>query len=120
MNDEAIEEYRAKIEALDAKLAQFKAQKLNEVKREAMRKMNYTDEQIDRYVKYIEGETKDEIERSVLKLASDIPPRNRAKYVDPAPMNGLRSKPRQKEPGEIGKSVFERIKEKVFSGGRVI
>lgn len=120
MTDEAIEEYRAKIEELDAKLAEFKAQKLSEVKREAMRKMNYTDEQIDRYIKYVEGDTKDEIERSVLKLASDIPPKRRAKYVDPAPMNGLRSKPKPKEPGELGKSVFERIKEKVFSGGRVI
>lgn len=120
MNEEAIEEYRAKIEELDAKLAQFRAQKLNEVKREAMRKMNYTDEQIERYVKYVEGDTKEEIERSVLKLARDIPPLKRVKYVDPAPMNGERSKPRQKEPGELGKSVFERIKEKVFSGGRVI
>lgn len=111
-----IEAYKAKIEALDAKIAEYAAKKVDDLKREAMRKRYYTDEQIDRYIKFVEGETAEEIERSIAELAKDIPPAG-DNFADPSPMNGIKQKPAPADPGEVGKSLFERIKHKIWGGG---
>lgn len=111
-----IESYQAKIEALDAKIAEFEAKKNDDNKRELMRKWNYTDEQIDRYIKFVEGETAEEIELSIMRLSEDIPPKG-ANFGDPSPFNGVKQKPKPADPGEVGKSLFERIKHKIWGGG---
>src|SRR5690625_5222901 len=48
-----IAEYESEIEQLDAKLAAFEANSLAERKREEMRKVNYNDEQVQRYLSHI-------------------------------------------------------------------
>lgn len=111
-----IEAYKAKIEALDAKIAEYAAKKVDDLKREAMRKWHYTDAQIERYLKFIEGETSEEIERSIAELAQDIPPAG-DNFADPSPFNGLKQKPAPADPGEVGKTLFERIKNKIWGGG---
>lgn len=111
-----IEAYKAKIEELDAKIAEYAAKKVDDLKRELMRKYHYTDEQIDRYLKFIEGGTREEIERSIAKLAEDIAPKGDS-FADPSPMNGIKQKPAPADPAEIGKSLFERIKNKIWGGG---
>lgn len=111
-----IESYQAKIEALDAKIAEFEAKKIDDNKRELMRKYRYTDAQIERYLKFVEGETSEEIERSIIKLIDDIPPAG-DKFADPSPMNGVKQKPKPDDPGEVGKTLFERIKHKIWGGG---
>lgn len=107
-----IESYQTKITKLDERLAELKAAKIDEIKREAMRKRNYTDEQIDRYIGYIDGETKEDIWQSIIKLSTEIPPKN--DYIDPSPMTGGQIKPPRVDPSEIGRKAFERVKHKIF------
>jgi|SRR5690554_3569117 len=114
-----IAEYTAKIEALDAKLAEYSAKKVDDDKRKLMRKWCYTDEQIDRYIKFIDGETSEEIEKSIAKLVKDIPPKG-DNFADPSPMNGAKQKPAPADPGEVGKSLFERIKHRIWGGGATL
>lgn len=110
-----IESYQSKIAKLDEQLAGFKAESIAESKRKAMREVHYNDDQIERYLSHIEGETVDEIKASVLKLSMDIPPVD--PYGDPFPMNGAKKKPTHADPGELGKSLYERIKHKIWGGG---
>lgn len=111
-----IEAYKAKIEALDAKIAEYAAKKVIDDKRELMRKWCYTDAQIDRYIKFIDGETSEEIKQSIAELAQDIPPKG-DNFADPSPFNGVKQKPAPADLGEVGKTLFERIKHKIWGGG---
>lgn len=118
-----IESYVKKSEELDAKLAEFKAEKVGEVKRETLRNLHYTDDQIERYSRYIDGETAEEIKQSAFKLMSDVPPKD--SFGDPSPLNGTKQRPTgnsQSKFEEIGKRAYERVKHKLFptmfGGGR--
>lgn len=111
-----IAEYKAKIAEIDAKLAEFEAKKIDDNKRELMRKWCYTDAQIERFLKFIEGETAEEIEKSIAKLAEDFPPAGDS-FADPSPFNGVKQKPKPADLGEVGKTLFERIKNKIWGGG---
>lgn len=108
-----IESYQSKIEQLDAKLAELEAKKVDDDKRELMRKWCYTDEQINRYIGYIDGMTSEEIEQSIAKLAEDIAPAG-DNFADPSPFNGRAAKPKTVDHTEIGKHAFDRIKHKIF------
>lgn len=114
-----IEAYKAKIEEIDAKIAEYAAKKVDDLKREAMRKWHYTDEQIERFLKFIEGQTVEEIEKSIAELAKDIPPKG-DNFADPSPMNGIKQKPKPADPGEVGKTLFERIKHRIWGGGATL
>lgn len=109
-----IAEYASKIEKLDAKLVEHEAKHIDEMKREQMKKAHYTDEQIERYLPHIEGETADEIKESIFKLTSEIPPRDI--YGDPSPMNHAKQRyaiDHESVGREIGKKAFERVKNKI-------
>ena len=108
-----IEAYQSKIEQLDAKLAAHKAQHIDAMKREQMKKAHYTDEQIDRYIDFIEGETAEEIADSVFHL--EIPPAG-DNYGDPSLMNHAKQRytvDHESAGREIGKKAFERVKNKI-------
>lgn len=109
-----ITEYETEIEQLDAKLAAFEAESVLDKKREEMRKFNYNDEQVEFYLPHIDGVTAEEIRDSVFQLTSEIPPQDN--YADPSLMNGERVKPATADYGEIGKKVFERVKDKIRWG----
>lgn len=111
-----IEAYKAKIEEIDEKIAEYAAKKVDDLKRKAMRKYHYTDAQIERYIGYIDGETREEIERSIAELAQDIPPAG-DNFADPSPFNSVKQKPTPADPAEIGKTLFERIKHRIWGGG---
>lgn len=113
-----IESYQSKIAKIDEQLAGFKSESIAESKRKAMRELHYNDDQIERYLSHIEGESLDEIKASVLKLSMDIPPVD--PYGDPSAMNGAKQKPTHVDPGELGKSVYERIKHKIWGGGATL
>lgn len=111
---QVIADYEAKIEQLDAKLDEFRADSLLKRKREAMREYHYNDEQIERYVSHIQGESDEEIRRSVLELTSEIPARDN--YADPSLLNGAKQKPvadTESRLREIGKAAFERVRHKI-------
>lgn len=114
LTDEQIEAYQSKIEALDEKLAKYRADNIADRKREAMQKMNYSNQQIERYLKHVEGETEEEIKQSVFNLMLEIPPA--INYIDPNPMSGRSYRPKHKDPTELGKKAFERIKDKLRWG----
>lgn len=111
-----IEAYKAKIAEIDAKIAEFEAKKIDDDKRKLMRKWHFTDEQINRYIGYIDGMTSEEIERSIMRLSEDIPPKG-DNFADPSPFNGVKQKPAPADLGEVGKTLFERIKHKIWGGG---
>lgn len=109
--DKELAEYQSKIDELDAKLAEHKAQYIDALKREQMRKNHYSDDQIERYLSFIEGETAEEIAESVSQLA--IPPKS-DNYADPSPMNGERSKAKTTDFTELGRQAFHRVKNRIF------
>src|SRR5690606_31753662 len=109
-----IESYQAEIAKLDEQLAGFKAESIAESKRKAMRKLNYNDEQIERYINHIEGETDEEIKQSVFNLMLEIPPVEN--YIDPSPMSGRSYRPKHKDLTEIGKKAFKRVKDRIRWG----
>lgn len=114
-----IEAYQTKIAELDVKIAEFETKKVDDKKRALMRKWNYTDEQIERYISHIEGETSEDIQHSIIELTSHIPPRA-DNYADPSPLNGAKYKPAPADPGEVGKTLFERIKHRIWGGGATL
>lgn len=109
-----IADYQTKIEAMDDKLAEFKAESVLNTKREALRESHYNEEQIARYVGHIEGNTTEEINRAVLKLAGEIPPVDG--FADPSAFNWAKEKgttDRGEQLRQIGKDAFERVKHKI-------
>jgi len=71
-------------------------------------KAGYNDEQIERYRKYLEGESDEDLSSALEQLKEDIPPKKN--YVDPNAGNGGKDKPQPKDPKEEGKSVYQRLK----------
>lgn len=110
--DKELAEYQSKIDELDAKLAEHKTQYIDALKREQMRKNHYSDDQIERYLSFIEGETAEEIRDSVFQLTSEIPPQDN--YADPSPMNGERSRAKTTDFTELGRQAFHRVKNRIF------
>lgn len=108
-----IEAYQAKIEQLDERLNEFKSVHIEALKRKQMEARFYSEEQIGKYVAHIEGETVEEIDRSILELAEKVPPAN-DNFADPSPFNGRAAKPKPIDHAEIGRQAFERIKHKIF------
>src|SRR5699024_9952882 len=104
-------ELQAKIDEIDAKIEQYRINAVQARKEQAMRRFNYSDEQIQKYVKFVEGDTADEIDRSVLQLSKDIAPNNY--YGDPSINNGAASKPKAVDKKEIGRNAVKRIMSKI-------
>lgn len=109
--DEEIERYQRKMADLDVKLAEFRTKKLGDTKASMMREVGYTDDQIERYGAHVSGENEAELSESLADLRQQIPPA--VNYVDPNPMNGARQKPTSKNPEELGREIYQRIKHKL-------
>lgn len=105
-----IEAYQTKIDELSVKLTEYKLKKINDTKRLAMKEAHYSDDQIERYAKFIDGETLEEIRQNVSQL--DIPPAN-DNYADPSLMNGERSKGKPVDHAEIGRNAIKRVLHKI-------
>ena|SRR5690625_5030611 len=103
-------DYVNKIEALDARLVELKTEKTTDIRRKAMKDAKYSPDQIDRYVKFIDGETVEAAKQSVMYLG--IPPAN-ISYIDPTPMGGGDGKPRRKDKTEIGRSAISKVLHKI-------
>ncbi len=104
------EKYKDLYEDLQKDIEEQRKQAL-EAKKEAMLvKAGYSEDQAKRYVKYLEGETDDDLNASLDALKADIPPKKQ--YADPNPNNGGKQTPKRKTLEEKGKSVYQRLKEK--------
>lgn len=107
-----IESYQSKIDELDAKLSEFKNVHIEKMKRKQMEERFYSEEQIRKYIDLIEGETLEEIDRSISELVEKVPPRG-DDFADPSPFNGRPAKPKTIDFEEIGRQAFQRIKDKI-------
>lgn len=78
----------------------------------ALLKAGYTEDQIERYSKYVEGEDESEINESVQELVKDITPGNSKEQLgdDPSPYPAQRKTPTPKDGLEYGKQAYERIR----------
>lgn len=99
------EQYKAELEQLreDARKTELNAKRVSELV-----KAGYNEEQVERYGKYVEGETDEEIKAAVEVLKKDVPPT--PGYVDPAAGNSQRQTPKPKDKEEKGRSYFQRLK----------
>ena len=108
-----IEGYQSKIDELDERLNEFKSDHIEKMKRKQMEASFYSEEQIEKYIDHIEGETLEEIDRSILELVEKVPPKG-DNFVDPSLFNGRAAKPKTVDFEDIGRQAFQRIKDKIF------
>jgi len=84
---------------------------VTKAKKESMlTKAGYSDEQVTRFTKYLEGETDEELAEALKELKADVPPKK--PYTDPSAGNGRKEEPKPKGADEAGKSLYQRLKEK--------
>jgi hypothetical protein len=105
------EQYKELAEQLQSELDEIKKAALNAKKESLLAKAGYTEDQIAKYAKYVEGETDEELEQSVEDLLKDIPPRTKT-YADPHVYNGKKNEPKKTDLKDKGKSMYQRLKEK--------
>lgn len=102
------EKYKDLYESLQKDLEAQRATALQAKKESLLVKAGYTEDQAKRYLKFIDGETDDELNESLDALKVDIPPKK--SYGDPSPGNGGKQTPAKKNLGEKGKAQYERLK----------
>lgn len=103
--------YKEMYEELLQEIEAQKAQALEIRKETLLLGAGYTQEQAERYKKYLTGSTDEELAEALETLKADIPPA--PKYVDPVSLgNGRKTEPQQVDPAEYGKSLFAKLKQK--------
>ena len=105
------EEFKELAESYRAELDEMKAQVIENQKEQALIKQGFSEDQVERYLKYIDGSDKEEIEQSVKELSQDIAPKRN--YVDPSAGNSAKGKQPKLDDTEIGTSMYEKIKNKI-------
>lgn len=81
------EKYKELYEQAQETIATKEADALKYRKEAALVKAGYTDEQATRYLRYLEGDTDEEVSASIEVLKADIPPKQ-SQYVDPSAGSG--------------------------------
>lgn len=104
------QEYKALAEKYQQELDAIKAEALESKKTAALVKAGYSDEQVERYKRFVEGESDEDIDEAVKALVADIPPKQKT-YADPALGNGGRDKPAPKDKTSKGREAFRRLKQ---------
>lgn len=95
------DKYREELEALkeDARKAKKTA---------LLVKAGYNDEQVERYSKFVDGDTDEAMAAAVEQLKQDVPPT--PKYVDPSAGNSTKQTPAPKDKEDKGRELFKRLK----------
>lgn len=101
---ELADEYKAEIDGLKEKF-------VSSTKEKSLTKAGYSEEQVAKYTKFVTGSTDEEISESVDELIQDIPPKRG--YVDPSVGNSSKGNTPKKDDTEVGKTAFDRIKNKI-------
>lgn len=96
------DKYKAELDAIRAEATETK-------KVAALVKAGYSDEQVERYKKFVDGETDEAIEDAVKALVADVPPKKK-EYADPSLGNGGKPKPTPKDKASKGREAFQRLK----------
>lgn len=104
------EEYKELADKLQAQLDALNEDAQKAKKEALLVKAGYTDEQVDKYLKYVEGATDEELLASLDALKADIPPK--VKYADPSAGNGAKQEPKKTDLHDKGVSMYQRLKAK--------
>lgn len=89
--------------------AQAEAATLEKAKTDLLVKAGYTGEQLDRVRKYLQGTDEASLKASLDEVKADIPPKSVG--VDPSAGNTPNHPPKQKDPADTGRSLYQRLKE---------
>jgi hypothetical protein len=104
------EEYKTLATKLQEQLDAIKGDALGAKKEALLAKAGYTQDQIEKYVKYVDGETDEQLSEAVEALKADIPPK--PKFADPSPGNGGKQEPKKTDLHDTGVSMYQRLKAK--------
>lgn len=104
---EEAEQYKELAESYKADLEALRGDALKAKKESALIKAGYTGEQVTRYLRYLDGETDEDIAASIETLKADIPPKKKT-YVDPSVNNGESGKPSHPDASDYGRELFDR------------
>ncbi|MFU8688470.1 hypothetical protein ACNA6I_01430 [Rossellomorea sp. FS2] len=89
--------------------AQAEAATLEKAKTDLLVQAGYTGEQLDRVRKYLQGTDEASLKASLDEVKADIPPKSVG--VDPSAGNTPNHPPKQKDPADTGRSLYQRLKE---------
>ena len=103
-------EYKDLADKLQAQLEAIKEDALNAKKEALLVKSGYTDEQVEKYLKYVHGATDEELLASLDALKADIPPKQ--KFADPSAGNGTKQEPKKTDLHDKGTTMYQRLKAK--------
>lgn len=104
------ERYKELYEEQLQKLEETKAAQQEQSKKSALAEAGYADEQIQFMLKLVEGETEEEVAKSIEVLKATFP--TKKSYVDPSADNGARKTPKAVDGEDYGKEMFKRLFDK--------
>lgn len=103
--------YKEMYEALQEDLKAKDAQLLLTKKEALLVAEGYTKEQATRFVKFLDGETDEDLATAIATLKADIPPKQEPTYVDPAIKgNGAKQDPPAVSAYEEGNALLKRLR----------
>jgi hypothetical protein len=112
------EEYKELYEKLQKEREADRLAAIESKKESLLAKAGYDESQVERYTKYLSGETDEELHASLESLKADVPTKKEKQYGDPSPGNGSKQPPKKKDLEEKGRSVVQRLKAKGKIKGR--
>lgn len=101
-------EFKTLYEAAQQQIDALKQETLVAKKEARLASEGYTKEQIEKYGKYVEGVTDEEIAESIATLKADIAPKQSG--VDPSLGGHTRQETPQKDPQDDAKSLYQKLK----------
>jgi len=108
-------EFKGLAEQYKQELDKLKEDARKATKTSLLLKAGYNEEQVERYAKFVEGETEDEMKAAVEQLKQDVPPKGT--YVDPAGAgNNQRQTPKPKDKEDKGRTLYQRLKSQGRTG----
>lgn len=112
---EEANEYKALYEAEKARVAEIEAQahaeRLSAKKQSLLLEAGYPADKLADLLDFVTGDDEEAVKASVEKLTRVAPPK--APPIDPAVSGGNRQAPKQDDGTELGKAMYERIKNKI-------
>lgn len=108
-------EFKTLYEQSQARIAEIESQakvaELNAKKQSLLLEAGYTADKLADLLDFVTGDDEEGVKASVEKLVRVAPPK--APPVDPAVNGGNRQQPEQQDGTELGKAMYERIKNKI-------
>lgn len=104
--------YKELYEKLQSELQEKEEQAIKASKESAIIKAGYSEEQLPKLLKFVEGETRDEIQQSIEELTELIPVKQDKQYADPSAGNGKKNEPKKTDLADKGREAVKRLRAK--------